>query len=143
MITKRCARANRARVTPSLPRLAGEFRLLADPTRLKILESLLDGVQCNCNIKDVLGLPMNLISHHLKILKKAGLVSSSRDAEDARWIYYQIEPKQMAAFQKAISAALDPARMKPRGDTCGPPICCQPPKRERRARANFYKRSKQ
>ena len=43
----------------SLLELAGPLRVLADPTRLQILESLLGGVQCNCNIKKILGLPMN------------------------------------------------------------------------------------
>ncbi len=116
----------KVRTQSSLPGLAPSLRVLADPTRLQILESLLDGVQCNCNIKEVLGLPMNLISHHLKILKEAGLVRAERDPSDARWIYYQIESEALDALRNALHEALDPARLQPRGETCGPPGCCTP-----------------
>ena len=125
-MTTRTRKPAAAPKVQSLPALAPEFRLLADPTRLQILESLLDGVQCNCNIKEVLGLPMNLISHHLKSLREAGIVRAERDPSDARWIYYKIEPEALVAMRNALWAALDPARLKPRGVMCGPPGCCPP-----------------
>ena len=112
----------------SLLSLAATLRVLADPTRLKILESLLGGLQCNCTIKESLGLPMNLISHHLKLLKEAGLVRAERDPSDARWIYYEIDPQAMAALRDSLFAALDPSRVRPRADHCGPPGCCPPAK---------------
>ena len=126
---------------PSLVELAGSLRVLADPTRLQILESLLDGVQCNCNIKEILGLPMNLISHHLKILREAGFVHAQRDPDDARWIYYQIEPEALETLRNALSIALDPARLKPRGETCGPPACCPPANRAEKPRTRSSRRS--
>ncbi|MGC8723615.1 MAG: ArsR/SmtB family transcription factor [Acidobacteriota bacterium] len=108
----------------SLPPLAAPLRLLADPTRLRILECLMGGLQCNCTIKESLGLPMNLISHHLKLLKEAGLVRAERDPSDARWIYYEIDPQAMGALRDSLFAALDPSRLRPRADHCGPPGCC-------------------
>lgn len=126
----------------SLEALAGALSLLSDPTRLLILESLVGGVQCNCNLKEALGLPMNLISHHLKILKEAGLVHAERDPHDARWIYYEIIPEQLSAFRDRICSAMDPARLKPRQKSCGPPVCCPPPKRTAKPRARPSSRSR-
>lgn len=111
---------------PLLSDLVEAFRLLADPTRLRIFECLMGGLQCNCNIKARLGLPMNLISHHLKVLKDAGLVRAERDPDDARWIYYEIDPRTLESLRTALWTALDPARLKPRGPSCGPPGGCQP-----------------
>lgn len=118
--------ASRIPEAPDLPSLVAFLRLLADPTRLQIVESLLDGVQCNCEIKAMLGLPMNLISHHLKILKEAGLVRAERDPNDARWIYYEIDPEALEALRKSLFLALDPRRIRPRKDRCGPSRCCPP-----------------
>jgi ArsR family transcriptional regulator len=112
----------------SLVLLAEPLRLLADPTRLRILECLMGGLQCNCTIRESLGLPMNLISHHLKLLKEAGLVRAERDPSDARWIYYEIDPQALASLCEALSAALAPSRLRPRADHCGPPACCPPSK---------------
>lgn len=112
--------------SPSLRDMAGILQMLADPTRLHILDTLMDGVQCNCNIRQTLGLPMNLISHHLRILKEAGIIRAERDTQDARWIYYQIEPEALAFLRDTLCAALDPARCKPRDTSCGPVVCCVP-----------------
>ncbi len=120
-------RASRALRAQDLPSLAAPLRLLAAPTRLRILECLMDGLQCNCNIKESLGLPMNLISHHLKLLKEAGLVRAERDPSDARWIYYEIDPEALASIREALFAALDPGRLHRRVDRCGPPGCCPSP----------------
>ena len=81
-------------------------RILADPTRIAIVELLMQGVQCNCVFGDRLGLRMNLISHHLKVLRAAELVSISRDSEDARWIYYSLNAKKVAEMSKLIGSFL-------------------------------------
>lgn len=51
---------------------------LSEANRLKIICFLQGGDKCVCEIVEFLGLPHNLISHHLKILKSTGLVSSRR-----------------------------------------------------------------
>ncbi len=51
---------------------------IAEPNRLKILCLLKERPQCVCDIWQCLGLPQNLVSHHLKILKNLGLVSSKK-----------------------------------------------------------------
>ncbi len=105
-----------------LPRL----KALADPTRLAIINLLMGGVQCNCEISAALGLSLSLVSHHLRILRKAGLVSSERDPFDARWSYYQVVPAALEALQADLAALLNPARIQPRQPGCGPGSCCAP-----------------
>jgi len=52
---------------------------LAEPNRLAILNFLKDGERCACEIHPKLGLPQNLSSHHLKILKDLKLLKSRRE----------------------------------------------------------------
>ncbi|MGQ9554669.1 MAG: ArsR/SmtB family transcription factor [Anaerolineae bacterium] len=90
------------------------LRALADPTRLAILELLMQGAYCNCEIGTEFGLPNNLISHHLKVLREAGLIEASRSASDARWIHYAINKESLGRARALITAFLDPARVMER-----------------------------
>ena len=74
----------------NLQQLADWLKVLAEPKRLLILHLLMEGVQCNCELGERLEMAPNLISHHLSVLRQAGLVDVERDALDARWIYYSI-----------------------------------------------------
>ena len=55
--------------------LAVWLKVLGEPNRLRILDLLMQGEQCNCELGDKLGMAPNLISHHLSVLHKAGLGS--------------------------------------------------------------------
>ena len=110
---------------PALPDLACWLKALSDPTRLAIFERLMQGVQCNCEIGESLGLPMNLISHHLRVLRQVGLVNSQRDPVDARWIYYSINLDALARLQRELCAFFDPKRVQARQPTCGPRVACE------------------
>jgi len=105
---------------PQLHELARLLKVLSDPTRLRIFNTLMGGVQCNCELGEALGLPMNLISHHLKVLRKAGLVRYERDALDARWVYYSMDKDALDELRTWLHDFLDPARIQPRLPTCGP-----------------------
>lgn len=80
------------------------FKALADPARVKILEflrrpaaeccSFADKV-CGCDIETALGLAQATISHHMKCLQQAGLVSGEKHG---RWMHYRID---CAAFARA------------------------------------------
>ncbi|HMQ32137.1 MAG TPA: metalloregulator ArsR/SmtB family transcription factor [Chloroflexaceae bacterium] len=100
--------------------LAQWLKVLAEPRRLQILNLLIEGVQCNCELGDHLDMAPNLISHHLSVLRKAGLVEVERDALDARWVYYSVRREALDAINAAFGAFFDPARIKPRRVTCGP-----------------------
>jgi ArsR family transcriptional regulator len=55
------------------------FSALADPVRLKILECLRGGERCVCEIIPYVGIPQPLVSRHLAILRRCGLVRDRRD----------------------------------------------------------------
>ena len=73
---------------PAIDPLAESLKVLAEPKRLQILNLLMSGVQCNCELGEHLQMAPNLISHHLRVLRQAGLVDVERDTLDARWLYY-------------------------------------------------------
>ena len=100
--------------------LAKQLKELADPNRLRILNLLMAGVQCNCEIGDALGMSKNLISHHLRILRNAGLVQAERDALDARWMYFSVNEEAIRALVAAFDGFFDIARIQPRHPQCGP-----------------------
>jgi ArsR family transcriptional regulator len=104
----------------SLDEIAATLKALADPNRLRILDTLMQGDSCNCELNDLLGLPPNLLSHHLRILRKAGLISSRRDAVDGRWIYYAVNKEAVTQWQGWFNEFFNPTRIQPRVILCGP-----------------------
>lgn len=87
--------------------LAHYLRLLGDDNRLRIFSLLTKTELCVCEIEDLLGLSQSLVSNHLAALRRAGLVESRRDEEDARWIFYRADPEAAAALRERITALLD------------------------------------
>ncbi|MDT8305594.1 MAG: metalloregulator ArsR/SmtB family transcription factor [Anaerolineae bacterium] len=100
--------------------LAQQLKLLANPKRLQLIHLLMEGVQCNCELGDALDMAPNLISHHLGLLRDAGLVDVERDAVDARWLYYSINEEALAQLNATYGIFFNPERIKPRRPTCGP-----------------------
>lgn len=92
---------------PDTDELAAALKILADPNRLRILDTLLAGTQCNCDLGDRLGMAPNLISHHLGILKRSGLVHAEKDAEDARWIHYSVDREAVEELKMSLCAFFD------------------------------------
>jgi ArsR family transcriptional regulator len=104
----------------NLQGLAQRLKVLAEPNRLLIVHLLMEGVQCNCELGDALQMAPNLISHHLRVLRDAGLVDVARDTLDARWLYYSINRSALDELNVAFGLFFDPGRLKPRRPTCGP-----------------------
>ena len=103
----------------TLTEITTVFKTLSEPNRLRIFAELMTGDSCNCELKDKLGLPANLLSHHLRALSEAGLVTSRRDSIDGRWIYYSVDRSTAARWQGWFSEFLDLARIQER-PVCGP-----------------------
>lgn len=103
-------------------RLACFLKLLADPTRRRIFLLLMRGETCNCELTDLLGLPQNLISHHLRQLREAGLVRSRRDERDARWIYYRVDADALRGVSGEFGALFSPDALGERAPQCGPTL---------------------
>jgi ArsR family transcriptional regulator len=102
-----------------LAEVTGVFKSLADPHRLQIFE-LMQGDSCNCELNDRLDLPPNLLSHHLRILRQAGLIKSRRDTLDGRWIYYVVDREAITRWRTWFHHFFDPARIQTRAALCGP-----------------------
>jgi ArsR family transcriptional regulator, arsenate/arsenite/antimonite-responsive transcriptional repressor len=80
--------------------LAARFRALADPTRVAIVNRLSSADEvCVCDLTDVFELSQPTISHHLRILRQAGLVDVSRRGT---WAYYRLVPDAVAALRAAL-----------------------------------------
>jgi DNA-binding transcriptional ArsR family regulator len=100
--------------------LTAVFKALADPNRLRIFAALRRGPSCNCWLASELGLPANLVSHHLKALRVAGLVQDRRDAADGRWIYYQADVTALTTLHPWLVDFFDPAQVGLEPHFCGP-----------------------
>ena len=70
-----------------MKKIAEFYKALGDEVRLKILHMLTEREMCVCEIIDRLDMSQPAVSHHLKILRQAGLVKDSRDG---KWIYYSL-----------------------------------------------------
>lgn len=75
------------------------FRAFADPTRLRILNLLLSGELCVCDIVSALRIPQPTASRHLAYLRKAGLVLARREG---LWIHYRLSPPQSQFHRKLL-----------------------------------------
>lgn len=106
--------------TEQLTDLARWLKVICEPKRLLLLEKIIGGVQCNCELGEALQMAPNLISHHLGILRDAGLVDVERDPNDGRWIYYSVNVNAMEELKQIFNAFFDQERIQPRRITCGP-----------------------
>jgi len=100
--------------------LSESLKVIADPRRLLILDLLMQGVQCNCELGGKLNMAPNLISHHLHVLRQAGLIVTQRDTQDARWIYYSINRGALDQLMNSLESFFDINRIQPRNTDCGP-----------------------
>ena len=87
--------------------LASGFKALGDPVRLRLLSLIAShegGEACVCDISGSFDLSQPTISHHLKVLREAGLLDCERRGT---WVYYWVIP---AALQQlsSVLAATDP-----------------------------------
>lgn len=84
---------------------AGLFKAIADPARVAILATLARSEHevCVCDFTAGLDLNQSTISHHLKLLKDAGLVTSVRRGT---WGYYSLAPDSRARLEAALTSVL-------------------------------------
>lgn len=100
-------------------RAVQRFKALGDPTRLRVLQVLREGRRCVCEIQARVTAQPNVLSHHLKVLREAGLVRSERRG---RWIDYRLDPDGLAAVAAALpttDAHAATARCACSGDDAG------------------------
>lgn len=71
-------------------------KALGDPKRLKIISLLTTGEQCACKLLKEFNITQPTLSHHMKILSEADLVSSRKEG---KWTYYSIHCCQFKEFK--------------------------------------------
>ena len=97
---------------PPLPKgsaqgLADRFKALADPARVSIVNRIAgDGEVCTCQLTGPLGLSQPTVSHHLRVLKEAGLIEVAR--RRGTWTFYRLVPEAMEQLAFAIGGAPAP-----------------------------------
>ena len=101
VLTACCAPAQAAVADENAQALADMFKALADPARVKIMAMLLNAEEvCACDISEGIGKSAATASHHLKILRDAGLATSEKRGT---WVYYRAVPGRLAAVVDALS----------------------------------------
>lgn len=84
--------------------LAGVFKALSDPIRLRLLSAIAsrEGQEaCVCDLSEGIQLTQPTISHHLKVLREAGLLDSERRAS---WVYYRVIPDALQRLSRMLLA---------------------------------------
>ncbi|MBN1246396.1 MAG: winged helix-turn-helix transcriptional regulator [Anaerolineae bacterium] len=98
--------------------LLAAFKALSNDTRMDIVARLMGGRHCNCEIAEELDLSLSLVSHHLGILRQAGLVTAERDKSDARWIHYSLDPAGLQDLTETVCHLLNVEKLQQRHPTC-------------------------
>src|SRR5689334_11018258 len=93
-------------VASTASRTATICHALSDETRVAIVEMLVEGERCVCELQDALDAAQSRLSFHLRVLKDAGLVA---DRKEGRWSYYSLDAEAFAELSSLVSS-LKPSR---------------------------------
>ena len=87
--------------------MLGAFKALADGTRLDIFRLIAAQAEpiCVCDIVDRFDVSQPTISHHLKVLRDAGLVTATRRGI---WAYYEVDPRGIALLERTMGTLVTP-----------------------------------
>lgn len=92
-ITDCCSPVVREVITPSQAEtLAGALKAIADPARLRLISLVAaqeDNEACVCDLVEPVGLAQPTVSHHLKVLVDAGILTRE---QRGKWAYYRLVP---------------------------------------------------
>jgi len=100
-----CAPAGEVITAEDAEQLARRFKALADPTRVRLLSLIAahdGGEACICDLIEPVKLAQPTVSHHMKQLADAGLVTRE---QRGKWAYYRIVTDALTALATAITPA--------------------------------------
>ena len=83
--------------------LAGVFKVLADPARLRLLSMVASaeaGEACACDLVEPVGRSQPTVSHHLSLLVDAGLLTREKRG---KWAWYRVVPERLEAVRGALA----------------------------------------
>lgn len=84
-------------------RLAAAFKVLADPTRLRLLSLVATapgGEVCACDLPEAVDRSQPTVSHHLSVLTDAGLLVRE---QRGRWAWFRVQPEGLAVLRDALA----------------------------------------
>ena len=103
---------------PRVGRLPQVLKALADPTRLRIVGYLAQRELCVCDLEDLLGISQSMTSHHVGVLRRAGLLLQRREERDIRWVYYRLNPEAVESLKDEFNGLLDLTGFDPAPARC-------------------------
>lgn len=81
--------------------IAGQLKAIADPARLQLLSLIKSsGEACACDLTEPVGLSQPTVSHHLKVLADAGLVSRE---QRGTWAWFRVDTARLSALSRILS----------------------------------------
>jgi ArsR family transcriptional regulator len=80
------------------------FKALADTTRLRIMLLLRRRELCVCELMFILGMEQSRISHHMRVLREAGI---AEDIREGRWIIYRVPEEARALLEDLFAGSLE------------------------------------
>lgn len=97
---------------PEVERLSEQFALLAHPVRLQIIDCLAQCGEpmCVCDLESDLPVKQPTVSHHLKLLREAGLIGFEKRG---LWVYYFLRKEALQELQKRLNEFIT-TRMEPK-----------------------------
>ena len=84
--------------------MARVFKAMGDENRLTILTHLQAGERCACRLQEALNISQPTLSHHMRILLDAGLVSARKEG---KWIYYSLSKTGTRQARELLCSVLD------------------------------------
>jgi len=100
-----CAPVVRQLIKPDeAVKLAAGFKALSDPARLRLISLVaahLDQEACVCDLTEPVGLSQPTVSHHLKLLVEAGILSRE---QRGKWAYYKLVPETLDTLAGLIAS---------------------------------------
>lgn len=77
-------------------KLSKIMKAIAEPNRLQIVDMISTGEKCACDLLDNFNFTQPTLSHHMKVLIEAGIISARKDG---KWHYYSLNQKNIKVFE--------------------------------------------
>lgn len=86
--------------------LARDFDVLAHPIRLQLLDVLSrnEGRVCVCDLEAAVPVKQPTVSHHLRLLRQAGLIESEKSGQ---WVYYRVRRQALRELRSRVAGVID------------------------------------